>query len=297
MLNNIPMDKAVLRKWLGAGYVENGITYPTRKGVPQGGIISPTLANMTLDGMEEAVRSAVPRRCRVNFIRYADDFIVTGKSKRLLEKKVKPAVEAFLAKRGLALSEEKTVITHIKNGFTFLGQTFRKHGRVLHITPSTKGVLALVQKVGTLIKKHVGAPMPALIKKLNEVLRGWANYHRHVVSSEAFSRIDRSVFEKLSSMVRKRHRNKSPKWLHRKYWTAAGRKNTFSVIAKIKKGVKKVYQVVRICSIGIKRHIKIKAAANPYDPEYASYFWKRGNRKASKLLPALSAREFHAQFA
>jgi RNA-directed DNA polymerase len=252
---------------------------------------------MTLDGMEEAVRSAVPRRCRVNFIRYADDFIVTGKSKRLLEKKVKPAVEAFLAKRGLALSEEKTVITHIKNRFTFLGQTFRKHGRVLHITPSTKGVLALVQKVGTLIKKHVGAPMPALIKKLNEVLRGWANYHRHVVSSEAFSRIDRSVFEKLSSMVRKRHRNKSPKWLHRKYWTAAGRKNTFSVIAKIKKGVKKVYQVVRLCSIGIKRHIKIKAAANPYDSEYASYFWKRRNRKTSKLLPALSAREFHAQFA
>ena len=81
MLNNIPMDKAVLRKWLDAGYVENGITYPTRKGVPQGGIISPTLANMTLDGLEEAVRRAVPRRSRVNFIRYADDFIITGKSK------------------------------------------------------------------------------------------------------------------------------------------------------------------------------------------------------------------------
>jgi RNA-directed DNA polymerase len=297
MLNNIPMDKVVLRKWLDAGYVENGITYPTRKGVPQGGIISPTLANMTLDGLEEAIHRAVPRRSRVNFIRYADDFIITGKSKRLLEDKVKPAVEAFLAERGLTLAVEKTVITHIKNGFTFLGQTFRKHGRKLHITPSTEGILTLVRKVGTLIKKHVSAPMPVLIKKLNEALRGWANYHRHVVSSEAFGRIDTYVFERLWSMVRKRHPNKTRRWLYRKYWTAAERKHTFAVIAKVEKGVKKVYQVVRICSIGIKRHIKIKAAANPYDPEYASYFWQRRNRKDSKLLPASSAREFHVKFA
>jgi len=297
MLKNIPMDKVVLRKWLDAGYVENGIAYPTRKGVPQGGIISPTLANMTLDGLEEAVRCAVPRRSRVNFIRYADDFIITGKSRRLLEEKVKPAVEAFLAERGLTLSGEKTVITHIKNGFTFLGQTFRRHGRVLHITPSSEGVLALVRKVGTLIKKHVSAPMSVLIKKLNEVLRGWANYHRHVVASEVFSRVDTYVFERLRSMLRKRHPKKSKKWLYKKYWTAAGGKKTFAVTAKIKKGVKKVYQVVRICSIGIKRHIKIKAVANPYDPEYASYFWRRRNRKDSKLLPALSAREFRAQFA
>ncbi len=127
MLGNIPMDKTILRTWLEAGYVENGITYPTRKGAPQG-VISPTLANMTLDGLEEVVRRAVPRRSRVNFIRYADDFIITGKSKRLIEKNVKPAVEKFLAERGLTLSEEKTGFTHIKNGFTFLGQTFRNNG-------------------------------------------------------------------------------------------------------------------------------------------------------------------------
>jgi RNA-directed DNA polymerase len=161
----------------------------------------------------------------------------------------------------------------------------------------TEGVLALVRKVGKLIKKHVSAPMSVLIKKLNEALRGWANYHRHVVSSEAFSRIDTYVFEQLRSMLRKRHPNKSKKWLYRKYWTAAERKHTFAFIAKINKGVTKIYQVVRICSIGINRHIKIKAAANPYDPEYSSYFWQRRNSKGSKLLPALSAREFHARFA
>ena len=116
------MDKTILRKWLTAGYIEDGIMYPSRKGTPQGGIISPTLSNMTLDGLEKVVYSAVPRRNRVNFIRYADDFIITGKSKFLLEKKVRPAVEKFLEKRGLTLSKEKTMITYIRDGFTFLGQ-------------------------------------------------------------------------------------------------------------------------------------------------------------------------------
>jgi RNA-directed DNA polymerase len=294
MLRNIVMDKAVLQKWLKAGYVENGITYPTRKGTPQGGIISPSLSNITLDGLEEAVRCAVPRRSRVNFVRYADDFIITGKSKRLLENQVKPAVEGFLAERGLTLSKEKTVITYIKKGFTFLGQTFRKHGRVLHITPSKEGVLALVRKVGTLIRKHVSAPMPILIKKLNETLRGWANYHRHVVASEAFGRIDTYIFEQLWYMVRRRHRNKSKEWLNKKYWSASGRKHVFAVKAKIKKGIEKIYQVLRVSTIGIRRYIKIKADANPYLPEYAGYYWRRRHDKESKLLGAMSAREYRA---
>jgi len=213
LLRNIAMDKVVLQKWLTSGYVESGIAYPTLKGTPQGGIISPTISNMTLDGLEEVVRSAAPRRSRVNFVRYADDFIITGKSKRLLENQVKPTVEGFLAERGLTLSEEKTVITYIKEGFTFLGQTFQKHGRVLHITPAKEGVLALIEKVGTLIRKHVSAPMPVLIKKLNETLRGWANYHRHVVASEAFGRIDSYVFEQLWCMIKRRHRKKSREWL------------------------------------------------------------------------------------
>lgn len=297
LLDNIPMDKTILRKWLAAGYVENGITYPSKKGTPQGGVISPTLANMTLDGLEEVVRRAVPRRSRVNFIRYADDFIVTGKSKRLLEEKVKPAVIKFLAERGLTLSGEKTKLTHIKNGFTFLGQTFRKRGKKLHIKPSREGVLALIQKVGMIITKHVSAPMPALIKKLNQSLRGWANYHRHVVAGEVFSRIDSYVFAQLWRMVRRRHQNKSKGWLFNKYWTVSGQKHIFAVKDKTKKKVEKIYQIVRICSIGIRRFIKVKAAANPYHPEFAKYFWERRNNKESKLLPAMSAREYRAMTA
>jgi len=286
LLDNIPMDKAILRKWLTAGYVENGITYPSRKGTRQGGIISPTLATMTLDGLEEVVRRAVPRRKRVNFTRYADDFIITAKSKRLIEEDIKPAIEKFLAERGLTLSEEKTKITHIKDGFTFLGQPVKraglKYGRKLLIKPSKEGVLALIQKVGTIITKHVSAPMPALIKKLNQTLRGWANYHRHVVAGEAFSRIDTYVFEQLWRMLQRRHQNKSKTWLFKKYWTASGQKHLFAVKAKTKKKVEKIYQVVRICAIGIRRHIKVPAAANPYMPEFAKYFWKRRNKKDSR---------------
>ena len=291
MVRNIVMDKVVLRKWLKAGHVENGIAYPTRKGTPQGGIISPMLSNMTLDGLEQAVRCAVPRRSRVNFVRYADDFIITGKSRRLLERQIRPAVEDFLADRGLTLSKEKTVITYIKKGFTFLGQTFRKHGRVLHITPSVEGVLALIRKVGTLIRKHVSVPMPVLIKKLNETLRGWGNYHRHVVASEAFGRIDTYVFEQLWRMVRRRHQNKSKGWLINRYWSATGRKHRFAVRAKTASGKTTVYEVIKLHAIGIRRYIKIKADANPYLPEYAEYFWRRRHIKESKLLAAMSARE------
>jgi RNA-directed DNA polymerase len=284
MLDNISMDKIVLQKWLRAGYVENGIQYPTRKGVPQGGIISPTLSNLVLDGLENAARCAVPRQSRTNFIRYADDFIITGKSRTILEDAVKPVVEGFLAERGLSLSPEKTLVTHITDGFTFLGQTFRKHGRVLHITPSEQGVLALEQKVGTLIREYVGAPMPALIKALNLVLRGWANYHRHVVASEAFRRIDHYVFEHLWHMLQKRHPKKPARWLIRHYWSATGRKGVFAVKAKTSKGTTKIYQLIRVRSIGIRRHVKIRAAANPYMPEDEAYFARRRHNKGSKMF-------------
>lgn len=290
LMENIPIEKRILQQWLKAGYVEKGFHFPTRKGTPQGGIISPTLANMTLDGLEQAVHAAVPRRSRVNFIRYADDFIITGKSKTILVENVLPAVKQFLAERGLELSEEKTKITYVRHGFAFLGQSFRKHGNTLHITPSKQGVLALIRKVGALIRKYTSAPIIILIKKLNEVLRGWANYHRHVVSSEAFGRVDNYVYEQLWRMLRKRHPNKNRKWLTKKYWSAAGSSGILAMIVTYK-NKSKMYHVIRVSSIGIRRHRKIKADANPYLPEYAGYFWQRRHDKEARLLPELSARQ------
>ena len=291
LLSNIPMDREVLRKWLEAGYIEDGILYPSHKGTPQGGIISPTLANMTLDGLERVIRNAVPRRCRINFIRYADDFIVTGKSRRLLEKSIRPVVEKFLADRGLQLSPEKTAITHIKDGFTFLGQTYRKTGNVLHITPAKEGVFALKRKVGPLIRKHVSAPLPILVKKLNQTLRGWGNYHRHVVAGETFVVVDKYVKEQLRRMVYRRHQRKSRKWLDRHYWQAPGHERKFTVTAKTAKGELRSYEVVRLQLLGIRRHVKIKADANPYMQEQGRYFARRRLNKESMRVVGNSARE------
>jgi RNA-directed DNA polymerase len=142
-------------------------------------------------------------------------------------------------------------------------------------------------------RKHVSAPMLVLIKELNATLRGWANYHRHVVSSEAFSRIDTYVFEQLWRMVRRRHQNKSKGWLIRKYWSATGRKHRFAVKHKTAKGFK-IYTLLRTSAIGIRRYVKIKADANPYLPEYAAYYRRRRKSKEGKLLPAMSARQYRA---
>lgn len=296
LMDNIPIEKRILRQWLNAGYVDKGVKYPSTKGTPQGGIISPCLANMTLDGLEEAIRRAVPRRSRVNFIRYADDFIVTGKSKAILILYVLPAIKAFLQPRGLELSEEKTKIVHIKDGFTFLGQTFRKHGKKLHITPAKEGVLSLMQKVGTLIRKSWNAPMEKLIKDINSILRGWAYYHRHVVASKAFHRVDNYVYECLWKMLKRRHPKKSTHWLYKKYWTAAGKKWVSSVKTKLKNKFK-VYSVIRTGSIGIKRHKKVIAEANPYMPEYRYYFWFRRNVKGAKLLEGLTSKQIRMAYA
>ena len=166
----------------------------TNEGTPQGGIISPLLANLTLDGLESAIRSRIkPRHDQVNFIRYADDFIVTAHTRETLEQIVKPAVVAFLTSRGLELSEQKTTITHIETGFNFLGQNARKYKNKLVIKPAKDGVKALLQKSHECIKGMVGQKAETLIRKLNPIVRGWANYHRNACAAKAFKTVDRII--------------------------------------------------------------------------------------------------------
>ena len=192
MLKHIPMDKVILEKWLKSGFVEEGKLFPTGKGTPQGGIASPTLANMVLDGLEQTVRNSYPRRMRggerskINVIRYADDFIITAKSKELLEDVIKPVVIEFLKERGLSLYEEKTKITRIDEGFDFLGQNVRKYDGKLLIKPSKDSIKSFLQNILETFKKHWGSKTIALIGDLNPKIRGWANYHKHVVSSRTF---------------------------------------------------------------------------------------------------------------
>jgi RNA-directed DNA polymerase len=155
-------------------------------------------------------------------VRYADDFIITGISKELLEEKVKPLVEAFMATRGLQLSPEKTVITHISEGFDFLGQNVRKyHGKML-IKPSKKNLRAHLQKIRGIVRGNLMARQDVLIHQLNPVIRGWANYHRHVVAKETYSYVDYRVWKLLWRWCCRRHKNRYKRWVKDKYFHTVG---------------------------------------------------------------------------
>lgn len=275
LLKNIPMDKRMLQQWLTAGYLEGGRLFPTREGTPQGGIISPLLANLTLDGMEKAIRSRIRiRRDQVNFIRYADDFVVTARTKETLEQTVKPVVVAFLAERGLELSEQKTTITHIEAGFNFLGQNVRKYRNKLVIKPAKDGLKALVQKTRECIKGCLGQTAETLIAKLNPIVRGWANYHRYVCSAKAFWNADRAIHYQLLRWAKRTHPNKSYGWLKQKYFSFLGRFG-FYAHKRTSTGESKVLRLHSPRHTVIERHIKVRGEANPYDPVYTEYFERR----------------------
>lgn len=295
LLANIPLDKQVLRKWLKAGFMESGKLFTTETGTPQGGIISPVLANMALDGLEQVLASHFGKKntkasykTKVNFCRYADDFIITGISKELLESEVKPLVEAFMADRGLTLSPEKTVITHVSEGFDFLGQNIRSYDGKLLIKPSRKNMRNMLKKVKDIIGENKAAKTCKLITKLNPVLRGWANYHRHIVAKETFNYVDYRVWKMLWQWCRRRHNNRRKRWIKAKYFKSFGNRNW--VFSGIKENG--YYSTLwYTMDTPIKRHIKIKGEVNPYDPEYENYFeqrhvrdWKETMKGRDKLL-------------
>ena len=286
LLTHIPMEKALLEKWLQAGFMEQGILFPTKAGTPQGGICSPVLANMTLDGLEQKLRDAFPRttlrgrQATIHLIRYADDFLISGRSKEILEQEVKPLVEQFMRERGLELSQEKTIITHIEDGFDFLGQTVRKYGETLLIKPSKESVQALLGKVRKIIKDNKQTSAGKLIAQLNPILRGWALYHRHVASKKTFSTVDHAIFEMLWRWAKRRHPTKGRRWVKEKYFHEIGsRKWAFSGEIEGKKGEVLVIHLMEAAKIPIRRHRLIQGEANPYDPAWESYFDERVGAK------------------
>ena len=275
LLDHSPMDRRVLHQWLKAGFMENQRLFPTTAGTPQGGIASPLLANLTLDGMEQAIRASItPRRDKVNFIRYADDFVVTAARKDILEQKVKPVIVNFLRERGLQLSEEKTLITHIQEGFNFLGQRVRKYGEKLLIKPTRQSVRSVLDKARQRIGSCHGMKAAVLIHKLNPILRGWANYHRHVVSKRTYHRIDYYIAAMLWRWARREHPNKTRGWIKRRHF-AADPKGSFSVRTRDREGKERVRNVCWLAQTVIERHIKVRGEATPYDPVHVEYFGKR----------------------
>jgi RNA-directed DNA polymerase len=294
LLNNIPTDKVMLRKWLKCGFVFHKILNPTDSGTPQGGIISPTLANMALDGIQKLREAKFKKRKikgkdvypKIHLVRYADDFIITGTSKEVLENEVKPLISEFLAVRGLTLSEEKTKITHIRDGFDFLGFNIRKLNDTLLTQPSEKGVDKFLEKIRTIIETKKSIRQESLIRVLNPIITGWSNYYKTGTSAETFQRVDWEIFRKLWQWARRRHSQKCKGWVRDKYYRRIGnRKWCFSAEKEIRKaGELKYVQLVHLASVKTKKHVKIRHDANPYDTQYKQYFDERNTRKHLEVL-------------
>lgn len=263
MLKNVPMDRRVLKKWLNAGYVEKHRLFPTEAGTPQGGPISPTLANLTLDGMEKLL-DRFPRRRKVNFIRYADDFVVTGDSKEFLEQQVWPLLAKFLGERGLTLSATKTKLTHVTEGFDFLGWHVRKHKSRLLITPSKRNTTAFYTKIKGHVRKLRAAKQSELVSVLNPVLRGWGNYHKVVHASRCFGRMDHQIWQALWKWARRRHPNKGSRWVKKRYFRRTDSRDWLFETDEVK--------LVRLSTLGVGPHIKVRSDANPYDPKDEAYY-------------------------
>ena len=215
-------------------------------------------------------RSTVLRHPKVHLVRYADDFIVTGASRELLENEVRPVIESFLRERGLVLSAEKTKITHVREGFDLLGQNLRKFGGKLLIRPAKKNPEAFLLKVRSILKTNKSAAQANVIWQLNPVIRGWVNYHRYVTASKAFERVDWAIWESLWFWAKRRHRKRSLRWLAQRYWHAFGSRNwTFAarLDGENSAGQPDWLQLHYATDTKIRRHLKIKAQANPFDPE------------------------------
>jgi RNA-directed DNA polymerase len=284
LLANVPMDKVILQKWLKAGFLEKGVLFATTEGTPQGGIISPALANRTLDGLEDLLAKRFSgtrndkRKNKVHLVRYADDFIITATSEVLLEYGVKPLVEQFLKERGLELSHEKTRITHSEDGFDFLGQTVRRfdNGKVL-LKPSKKNVKAFLAKIREVFREQGGhSTAGELIRALNPKVKGWALYHRHACSKRTFSHVDNWIFRKLWRWCRRRHRRKPAKWIKEKYFKRFGNRDwVFTGAIKDGRGRSLPICLLSAARVSIRRHVKVHGEANPYDPKWEMYFEKR----------------------
>ncbi len=285
----------LIKQWLKAGVVENEVFSDSESGTPQGGVISPLLANIALDGMQEFVPNN-------RFVRYADDFLVFCRSRSEAEALL-PLLGNWLSRRGLRLSESKTRIVHASDGFEFLGfhlqqveasgtkrmtknPMFRnpREGRKLLIRPSRDNERRLRDRVRDLVRQYQGAPQLALIDALNPVLIGWANYYRHCASSKVFARVDHFCWHRLWRWARRRHSNKGKRWTKARYW---GRhhpeRSDHWVFATVDPSRGKLRLLRKLSWVKKRPHIMVRGDASPDDPDLRSY-WEKRRLKAVKEM-------------
>ena len=283
--------RELIKQWLKAGYVEQEVFHATEQGTPQGGVISPLLANIALHGMEEAIGVKYSSQGQIiskrAVVRYADDFVCFCETKEDAER-VQAILTHWLKERGLTFSEEKTRIVHLTEGFDFLGFNVRHYpapltsrtGWKLLIKPSKESVQEVQKKLKDLWDQVQGTNMQVVLSKLNPVIRGWANYFRSAVAKEIFSKLDSWMYLKENHYTRRMHPNKSPGWRRRQYWGqfqldrrdpwVFGDKQTGSYLLKFN-------------WFPIERHILVRGRSSPDDPRLKDYWAKRQATGAKNL--------------
>ena len=280
--NNIPLPNKLLKQWLKSGFIKDDTLFPTNSGTPQGGIISPILANMVLDGIEDVVKNHITRHSKTingtvvynqkihfNFIRYADDFVVIGNSPKRL-KILQRDIARFLATRGLELSKEKTHITHIRDGFDFLGFNFKKYpNNKVIVKPTKDGIKSFKLKIKEIFKQYRSSPLELLINKLNPVIRGWGYYYRFTNSKVIFSKLDQYIWYKSLNWVKRLHQRRQISKYYKKYFKPFSDKYKSETLSN---GTKNVF---RLSVIPLIEHIKIVATANPFNKNDDEYFTNR----------------------
>ena len=288
LLLKLPTFTRTIERWLKAGSIDMGAWHASEAGTPQGGILSPVLANVALDGMERLFGcedndgnpvKAVTKRGMdksVVLIRYADDFLVTAPSKEVLERYVRPKVEAFLAERGLTLNQEKTRIVSIDAGFDFLGFTARKfHDGKLLIRPEKAKVLAHLREIKAYLDASKQIPAGAVVRALTPVIRGWTMYYRHACSARSFSYVDHRVWQMLWAWARRRHPTKSKGWVKARYFRPTrSRVWNFADAAVPGAAMLPWYSDTKII-----RHIKVRGRSSPLDPDARPYWDERRRRR------------------
>jgi len=297
-LNTTSRIRRIIRGWLKAGVMDRGVLQRTEAGTPQGGVISPLLANIALHGLEEKakeqVKQTINQRSQLTIVRYADDFVIIHPDRNTIDR-IKAVVEEWLAKIGLELKAEKTRISHTlheKNpGFDFLGFNIRQyevgkhrsgkdtHGKTLGfktlIKPSNKSIEVQKTKIREVVKRHRAAPTAALINKLNPIIQGWSNYFKTEASSKTFKDMDDYLWNLLWRRARRRHPRKNRQWIARKYWETQGGNNwVFS--GKTKDGT--TIHLLDRSSTKIVRHVKVKGTASPMDGNLV--YWSKRLRKS-----------------
>jgi RNA-directed DNA polymerase len=286
LLAKTPVFTTTIRRWLKAGVVEGGAYTPTESGTPQGGIISPLLANIALDGMErlfggetKAGKPVRPSNKRgvnkgISLIRYADDFVVTAPSKEILETYVIPTLTTFLKARGLTLNQDKTQIVQRHQGFNFLGYNLRRYQDMVLVKPQKEKVQAHLQHLKHILTTHRQVTIEQLIHQLNPVIQGWVNYYRYVNAKETFNYVGHRLWWMLWRWARRRHPKKSAKWVKQNYYTQVRQQQMVFGTGKV--------NIRQPAATPIIRYSKVKEQSSPYNPNLRSYWIGRQTRQVAQ---------------